>query len=107
MSYKIPLLLAGSVVAAFSVTSATANGLGENTPYQFRSPNERQVGINSENVRLNFESFERGVGSSYGIGTSQTGNTITIDIDGDGDNDITVDQDSSGDQDAAAQDTVN
>ncbi|WP_147115237.1 hypothetical protein [Tateyamaria sp. syn59] len=76
---------------------AFANGVGESSAYQFRSFNERQVGLNSEATRLNFLQFDRGVGSSFGLG-SQIGNTITIDIDGDGDNDITLDQENQGDQ---------
>ena len=82
-----------------TATVGAANGVGESNPYDFRSDNARQVLNNSESVRLNYLNANRGVGSSFGIGTTQTGNTTTIEITGDGDNTIDIGQENSGDQD--------
>jgi len=89
-------LLAATVFVA-GASPVLANGFGEERPYQFRSPTERNVALIGENTRLSFETQSRGVGSTQGLG-GQTGNSLTINISGNGDNVIDVDQDNSGDQ---------
>jgi hypothetical protein len=78
--------------------SASANGFGENRPYQFRGDNARATLLNNENVRLQLEG-EFGVGGASGLGafTAQdgqpTGNSVSISGDGN-----TITQDNAGDQ---------
>ena len=84
-------------LCVFGASSALANGFGEERPYAFRSPSEKNVLFNGENIRLNFKTQDKGVGSSQGLGT-QTGNSLSITIEGDGDNVINTGQDNSGDQ---------
>ena len=81
-------------LVCLSGPGAMAQGFGESTPYQFRSPSERQVLLNYETLRLQLAGA--GVGSAAGLGT-QTGNVTTINIDGTG-NTVDVGQDNSGDQ---------
>jgi hypothetical protein len=76
---------------------ATANGYGEDAPWQFRTPAEKQVLLNQEQLRLQFQQTDRGVGSQYGI--QQTGNATNITVHGDG-NSINVDQTNDGSQSA-------
>ncbi|KPF46522.1 hypothetical protein ACSV9I_12535 [Rhizobium sp. G187] len=86
------------VLAVVVPCSASANGLGDDRPYQFRSANERQVLLNLERTRLELQGrFNTGVGSAAGLGTQQTGNSTTINVTG-SNNDITVTQDHNGDQ---------
>ncbi|MFN7023646.1 MAG: hypothetical protein ACK4QP_03835 [Pseudorhizobium sp.] len=89
-------------------SSASANGFGEDRPYQFRSANERQVLLNLERTRLELqrEFPATGVGSAAGLGTQQTGNSTTININGSG-NTVTVDQDNSGNQTITQTDSNN
>jgi hypothetical protein len=91
-----------------SPAAAVANGLGEDRPYQFRTPNERQVLLNLERTRLELQGEfpATGVGSAAGLGTQQTGNATTITINSSG-NTITVDQDNSGDQTITQTDSNN
>ncbi|QLF71034.1 hypothetical protein FE840_016580 [Peteryoungia desertarenae] len=77
--------------------SASANGIGEDRPFQFRSANERQVLLNLERTRLEQKSG-LGVGSAAGLGTQQTGNSTSIIISGSGNNTITTSQTNSGAQ---------
>lgn len=85
-----------------------ANGLGEDRPYQFRSANERQVLLNLERTRLELQGEfpATGVGSAAGLGTQQTGNSTTININGSG-NTVTVTQDNTGDQTITQTDSNN
>lgn len=87
---------------------AFANGLGEDRPYQFRSANERQVLLNLERTRLELQGEfpATGVGSAAGLGTQQTGNSTTININGSG-NTVTVTQDNTGDQTITQTDSNN
>lgn len=100
MSKTCRAILLCCSIPGLAATTASANGVGESDPYDFRSDNARQVLNNSESVRLNYLNASRGIGSSFGIGASQTGNTTTIDVTGDGDNTIDVGQDNSGNQDS-------
>ena len=79
------------------VVPATANGYGEDAPWQFRTPSEKQVLLNQEQLRAQFKQTDKGVGSQFGI--QQTGNTTSITIKGDG-NTIDVGQTNDGSQSA-------
>ena len=89
------LLVTASVIGAASIGPAFANGAGENTPWQFRTPSERQVLLNEEMERLSLDKG-LGVGSSSGLGT-QTGNAISVTVSG-SNNTVTLDTTNSGDQ---------
>ncbi|PRY94771.1 hypothetical protein BCF33_0369 [Hasllibacter halocynthiae] len=90
--FKAALLSAVALPGA-----ACANGFGEDRPWQFRTPAERQVLLQQEQTRLNFMIFEQSGLGAAGLG-GQTGNAITISISGDGDNTIDVGQENTGDQ---------
>lgn len=89
----IALLVVASGDLGF-VASASANGIGESRPWQFRSFNERQVLLNILQVTGGLTGT--GVGGLNGLGT-QTGTASSIVINGDN-NTINVTQDNSGDQ---------
>lgn len=99
--------LVALAVAAPSI--ASANGLGDDRPYQFRTANERQVLLNLERTRLELKGEFRantGVGSGSGLGTQQTGNSTTITING-SNNAVNVTQSNTGSQGITQTDSNN
>ena len=87
-------------LVCFSLISsaASANGLTEARPWQFRSPSERQILLSGEQTRLNFKIFERSQAAAGAAAGGQTGNSLSITINGDGDNTIDTGQDNNGNQ---------
>jgi len=96
MKYSFFLFFSAASALIAVPIAASANGFGEAQGWQFRTPSERQVLTNQEQVRLQFMGS---ASSSIGApGVGQTGNQISITVTGNGDNDIDLDQDNTGDQ---------
>lgn len=95
MHFTTPAAAAALLIAA-AAPPALANGFGEDRPWQFRSPAERQILLQSEQTRLNFMTF--GLGGGVAGAGGQTGNSTSITITGDGDNTIDLTQDNTGNQ---------
>lgn len=87
-----------AISAIFVTGAASANGFGESTSFQFRTPAERQILLQGEQTRLNFKAFENAGTSASASSGGQTGNSLNITISGNGDNTIDVGQDNTGDQ---------
>ena len=100
---KSAYLIAAGLAVSTVGTAAWANGPGENRPYSFRSPSERQILLLGEQTRLNFKVFERDTNGlpSAEAPSGQTGNSLSVIITGNGDNTISVTQDNTGDDSPA------
>ncbi len=78
--------------------TASANGLSESGSWQFRTPAERQILLSGEQTRLNFKIYERSLTAAGAAAGGQTGNLLSITINGNGDNTIDTGQDNNGNQ---------